>query len=100
MSSKIAVLVAGDDVTYPCAIGRSVLWAEIQIRKTFNINGGSVLCDGVGADESDMIEAEKEYQFVGGALQGKQAASVFLSSFFLASMSFPLCYYLMPSYLF
>lgn len=72
MSCNIVVLVAGDDVIYPCAFLRSVQWAEEHIRKTFNITGGSMLCDGVGADETDIIEAGKIYSFIGGLITSKK----------------------------
>jgi hypothetical protein len=38
---------------------------------TYNIIGGSVLCENVGADEADLVEAGKAYRFVGGSIQGK-----------------------------
>ena len=72
MSCNIAVpAVAGEGLFYPCAFGRTVGWAEGRIRGTYNIIGGSVLCDGVGADEADLIEVGKAYRFVGGLAQGK-----------------------------
>ena len=72
MSCNIAVAVAGEGVVYPCAVGRSVGWAKEHIRDTFNITGGSVLCDGVGADEGDLIEVGKVYTFFGGSIPGKK----------------------------
>ena len=76
MSSNIAVVAAGGGVVYPCAFGRSVGWAKDRIKETYNITGGSVLCDGVGADEADLIEAGKIYTFIGGSVQGKNVISV------------------------
>lgn len=71
MATSIAVPVAGQGVVYSCAHGRTVDWAEVHIRKTFNVTGGSVFCDGVGADEADVIEGSKVYSFVGGFIHGK-----------------------------
>ena len=70
MSCNIAVAVAGEGVVYPCAVGTSVGWAKEHIRD--NITGGSVLSDGVGADEGDLIEVGKIYTFFGGSIPGKK----------------------------
>jgi hypothetical protein len=82
MSCNISVLVAGEGVSYPCVFGRTVGWAENRIRKTYNIIGGSVLCDDVGADEADLVEVAKAYRFVGGSIQGKTSIIRSRSSFF------------------
>ena len=76
MSCDIAVSLVGEGIVYPCAHGKSIDWAERQIRKTYNTPPGSVLCDGVGADESDLIEFGKAYRFVGGSIQSKKSSSV------------------------
>jgi hypothetical protein len=70
-SLKIAVPVAGEGVVYVCATGRSVGWAEDHIRETFNIAGGTVYCDEVGAGENELVEEGRSYGFVGGLIQGK-----------------------------
>ena len=69
MSCNIAVPVANK--VYPCAHGKTVDWAKKQIRETFNITGGTVLCDGVGADDSDLIEAGHDYSFFEGSIASK-----------------------------
>jgi hypothetical protein len=71
MSCNITIAVAGEGVVYPCAFGRPVGWAEEQIRKRFGIKDGSIDCDGVGADEGDIVEDGKTYSFVGGSIQCK-----------------------------
>lgn len=88
MPCNIAVVVAGDGVVYPCAFGRSVGWARDHIRERYVITGGSIDCDGVGADEADLIEAGKVYKFVGGSIQGKDNIHIIPSLDFLAIISF------------
>jgi hypothetical protein len=70
MACNIGVAVAGDGVVYPCPLGREVGWARDHIRERYGIRGGSIDCDGVGADAGELIEAGKRYTFVGGAIQG------------------------------
>jgi hypothetical protein len=95
MSCNISVLVAGEGVSYPCAFGKTVSWAEDRIRKTYNIIGGSVLCDDVGADEADLVEAGKAYRFVDGSIQGKTSIIFSHSSSFASFFSsFPVCCHL------
>jgi hypothetical protein len=81
MYCNISVLVAGEGVSYPCTFGRAVSWAENRIRTTYNIIGGSVLCDHVGANEADLVEAGKAYRFAGGSIQGKASIIESHSSF-------------------
>jgi hypothetical protein len=70
-SLNIAVPVAGEGVVYTCATERSVGWAKDHIRETFNIAGGTIYCDEVGADENELIEEDRTYSFVGGLIQGE-----------------------------
>jgi hypothetical protein len=71
-SLNIAVPVAGEGVVYACATERSVGWATDHIRETFNITGGTIYCDEVGADDNELIEEDRTYSFVGGLIQGER----------------------------
>ena len=80
MSCNINVPVANG--VYPCAYGKSVAWAEKKIQKTFNITGGSILCDGVGADDSDLIEAGHDYIFFRGSIASKFHPAIHIPPYF------------------
>ena len=68
MSCNISVAVGGEDVSYCCAVGRTVGWAIDHIRERYVITGGSIDCNGVGTDAADIIQSGNVYNFVGGIL--------------------------------
>jgi hypothetical protein len=89
MACNIGVAVAGDGVAYPCPLGREVGWARDHIRERYGIRSGSINCDGVGADEGELIEAGKTYTFVGGSIQGNTHRFFSFGATFFILIPFP-----------